>query len=66
MKRVHSGSQLGVQLAGFVRSEAGLTAVEYAVLLALIVIVCLAGVTKVGNNANKEFKDVKKALKSGS
>ena len=36
----------------FLVSEDGPTAVEYAVMLALIIIVCLATITAIGNNAN--------------
>ena len=43
-------------------SEDGPTAVEYAVMLALIVIVCLASVSAVGSNANAKFNKVKNAL----
>lgn len=46
----------------FLVSEDGPTAVEYAVMLALIVIVCLASVSAVGSNANAKFNKVKNAL----
>jgi pilus assembly protein Flp/PilA len=42
----------------FMRSEDGPTAVEYAVMLALIVIVCLVAITALGTNANKVFSNV--------
>jgi pilus assembly protein Flp/PilA len=32
--------------------EDGPTAVEYAVVLALIIVVCIASITTLGNNAN--------------
>ncbi|MCX7386869.1 MAG: Flp family type IVb pilin [Planctomycetales bacterium] len=35
----------------FIVSEDGPTAVEYAVMLALIIVVCLAAVSAVGSNA---------------
>ena len=38
------------------------TAVEYAVMLALIVIVCLTAIQAIGTNANSKFEDVKNAL----
>ena len=38
----------------FLVSEDGPTAVEYAVMLALIVIVCLTAIQAVGTNANVE------------
>jgi pilus assembly protein Flp/PilA len=39
-------------------SEDGPTAVEYAVMLALIVVVCLVAITALGTNANKVFSNV--------
>ncbi len=46
----------------FLASEEGPTAVEYAVMLALIVIVCLATIAQVGHEANHLFEDVGDAL----
>lgn len=46
----------------FLVSEDGPTAVEYAVMLALIVIVCLTAITAIGNNANATFTDVANQL----
>jgi pilus assembly protein Flp/PilA len=46
----------------FLVSEDGPTAVEYAVMLALIVIVCIASVSAVGSNANAKFNKVRTAL----
>lgn len=42
----------------FLSSEDGPTAVEYAVMLALIVIVCLTAIQSVGTNANTTFTNV--------
>lgn len=42
----------------FLVSEDGPTAVEYAVMLALIVIVCLTAVQAIGTNANAKFNTV--------
>ncbi len=39
----------------FLVSEDGPTAVEYAVMLALIVIVCLTAIQAIGTNANTKF-----------
>jgi pilus assembly protein Flp/PilA len=39
----------------FIKAEDGPTAVEYAVMLALIVVVCVTAITAVGTNANKVF-----------
>ena len=41
----------------FLRQEDGPTAVEYAVMLALIIVVCIAAVTTIGRNANGVFAD---------
>lgn len=46
-------------------SEDGPTAVEYAVMLALIVVVCLVAITAVGTNASTTFNNVAGSL-SGS
>jgi len=43
--------------ARFVRGEDGPTAVEYAVMLALIIVVCLIAITALGTNVNKTFSD---------
>jgi pilus assembly protein Flp/PilA len=46
----------------FLVSEDGPTAVEYAVMLALIVIVCLAAIQAIGTNANATFQNVADTL----
>jgi len=45
-------------IARFVQKEDGPTAVEYAVMLALIVVVCIAAITTLGQNANNTFNNV--------
>ena len=42
----------------FLQAEDGPTAVEYAVMLALIIVVCIAAITTLGQNANKTFSNV--------
>ena len=42
----------------FLTSEDGPTAVEYAVMLALIVVVCLAAISTMGTNAKTTFTNV--------
>ena len=42
----------------FLESEDGPTAVEYAVMLALIVIVCLTAIRAVGTEASARFTDI--------
>lgn len=46
----------------FLASEDGPTAVEYAVMLALIIVVCLAAVSALGSNANAKFETVRDYL----
>jgi pilus assembly protein Flp/PilA len=46
------------QVARFMRDEDGPTAVEYAVMLALIIVVCIAAITTLGSNANATFNSV--------
>ena len=50
----------------FLVSEDGPTAVEYAVMLALIVIVCLTAISTIGTNANATFNKVGTTLASAS
>jgi pilus assembly protein Flp/PilA len=45
-------------LKTFLRDEDGPTAVEYAVMLALIVVVCITAITTLGQNANATFSNV--------
>jgi len=42
----------------FLKNEYGPTAVEYVVMLALIIVVCLGAITTLGQNANSTFKNV--------
>ncbi len=42
----------------FLKAEDGPTAVEYAVMLALIVVVCITAITALGSNANRVFSNV--------
>ena len=40
---------------GFAKDEGGPTAVEYAVMLALIIVVCITAVTVLGANSSNTF-----------
>ena len=42
----------------FLKAEDGPTAVEYAVMLALIIVVCIGAVTTLGSRANDTFQNV--------
>jgi pilus assembly protein Flp/PilA len=48
----------------FLVSEDGPTAVEYAVMLALIVIVCLAAISSLGTATRDTFQSVTDAISS--
>lgn len=49
---------LALKVQRFLASEDGPTAVEYAVMLALIVIVCLTAIRSIGTGANTTFQRV--------
>lgn len=57
---------LAKKVQRFLVSEDGPTAVEYAVMLALIVIVCLTTIRAIGTNANSTFDQVSQQLSTGS
>lgn len=46
----------------FMKEEDGPTAVEYAVMLALIVVVCLGTIGAIGTAANTKFQSVADSL----
>ncbi|HEX3998874.1 MAG TPA: Flp family type IVb pilin [Pirellulales bacterium] len=48
----------------FMVSEDGPTAVEYAVMLALIVIVCLSAISTLGTNAKTTFLNIGSSVSS--
>jgi pilus assembly protein Flp/PilA len=58
--------QFAKSVVKFVKAEDGPTAVEYAVMLALIIVVCIGAITTLGNNANTTFTNVGTALPAGS
>ena len=49
----------------FLKREDGPTAVEYAVMLALIVVVCLAAISVLGSNASGKFTLVAETIGGG-
>ncbi len=57
---------LAQKVQHFLVSEDGPTAVEYAVMLALIVIVCLTAIQAIGTNANATFQNVADQIGSTS
>ena len=50
------------RMVQFVKSEDGPTAVEYAVMLALIIVVCIGAITTLGGNAKTTFTGVANTL----
>ncbi len=62
LKRPTDMNRLRKRIHDFLASEEGPTAVEYAVMLALIVIVCVTAIGQVGHEANHQFEDVGDAL----
>ena len=53
---------LALKLHRFLASEDGPTAVEYAVMLTLIVIVCLTAISSIGTNASSAFNRVASSI----
>ncbi len=50
----------------FLKQEDGPTAIEYAVMLALIVVVCLVAITTLGTQANSSFGTTGGRLKAAA
>jgi len=50
----------------FCKREDGPTAVEYAVMLALIVVVCIGAITTLGSNAKATFTNVATQISTSS
>jgi pilus assembly protein Flp/PilA len=58
--------RLAAQTIRFLKHEDGPTAVEYAVMLALIIVVCIAAITTLGSNANSTYANVSLNTAAGS
>jgi pilus assembly protein Flp/PilA len=56
--------KFGQHVVKFLKSEDGPTAVEYAVMLALIIVVCIAAVITLGQNASGTFSFVSTKVSS--
>ncbi len=54
--------KLGQAIVKFLKKEDGPTAVEYAVMLALIIVVCIAAIGVIGTRANSVFQKVANTL----
>jgi pilus assembly protein Flp/PilA len=50
--------KFGQAVVNFLKAEDGPTAVEYAVMLALIIVVCITAITTLGSNSNNTFSYV--------
>jgi pilus assembly protein Flp/PilA len=59
-------SHVASQVVRFLKQEDGPTAVEYAVMLALIIVVCIAAITTLGQHANTTFQTVGNAVGGAS
>jgi pilus assembly protein Flp/PilA len=53
---------LALKLHRFLVSEDGPTAVEYAVMVALIIIVCLTAISTLGTKVKTEFLNISNSL----
>ncbi len=53
-------------LVAFLKNEDGPTAVEYAVMLALIIVVCLVAITSLGTSTSQTFSYVGSRIAPGA
>ncbi len=53
-------------IVNFLKEEDGPTAVEYAVMLALIIVICLVSVGEIGTAADAKFQTVGTAISTGT
>lgn len=51
-----------LKVVEFLNEEDGPTAVEYAVMLALIIVVCIGAVQAIGQNASAKFGETSAAI----
>ena len=58
--------RIAQQLVRFLKKEDGPTAVEYAVMLALIIVVCLVAIGTLGQQANTTFSNIGNKLQATS
>lgn len=50
--------EIFLKLRELLRNEEGATATEYAVMLALIIIVCIVAIALLGNKVNNSFQEM--------
>jgi pilus assembly protein Flp/PilA len=58
--------KLSQAVVNFIQREDGPTAVEYAVMLSLIIVVCLVAITALGKNASATFATTATAVGTSS
>jgi pilus assembly protein Flp/PilA len=59
-------TKLSIWAVRFLKEEDGPTAVEYAVMLALIIVVCIAAITTLGTNAECTFNNTSLNIAAGN
>jgi pilus assembly protein Flp/PilA len=59
-------SNLKHAFVNFLKNEDGPTAVEYAVMLALIIVVCISAISALGSNASNTFDYVSNQVSTTS
>lgn len=59
-------NKLARKMVEFLKKEDGPTAVEYAVMLALIIVVCIAAITALGQTASDTFTYVGTNIAAGN
>jgi pilus assembly protein Flp/PilA len=59
-----SMTRIAKRVSRFLRSDCGPTAVEYAVMLALIIVVCLVAIGTLGTNTQTTFTNIANSLGS--
>ncbi|MBX3400973.1 MAG: Flp family type IVb pilin [Gemmataceae bacterium] len=59
-------NKLARKMVEFLKKEDGPTAVEYAVMLALIIVVCIAAITALGQTASETFSYVGTNIQAGN
>jgi pilus assembly protein Flp/PilA len=59
-------ANLKKKFVNFLKREDGPTAVEYAVMLALIIVVCIAAISALGSNSSNTFNYVANTVKTTS
>ena len=58
--------KFGQSVVSFLKDESGPTAVEYAVMLALIIVVCITAITTLGSRASVTFSNTSLNIAAGN